>query len=248
MCRMPFDKKKSKNFRPYGICLVAITIVTLMIVGCAGNKGKPDPSDSARKPAAAAKPKMPVADESQLQMEPNHFSNLSALDPQPAKETLQAGLAVVYFYDYFARHLNPLSQGYIDPATSQPGQPIPYLNHQFEREVVFDSGTNRGVAMRMKGLLYLPDTGEYTFRAVSNDGLRIYLDDQMIINDPTQHSDRYAVPAVVDIRVKGWYPLMVEYFQRKGTAAVKFFWRKPGAADFTAIPAQSYAHIPGSAP
>ncbi len=248
MCRMPSDKKKSKNFRPYGICLVAFTIVALIIVGCAGNRGKPDSSDSAREPAAAANPKMPVADESQLQTQPNHYSNLSALDPQPVKATLQAGLAVVYFYDYFARHLNPLSQGKLDPATGQPGQPIPYLNHQFEREVVFDSGTNRGVAMRMQGLLYLPDTGEYTFRALSNDGLRIYLSDQMIINDPTQHSDRYAVPAVVDIRKKGWYPLMVEYFQRKGTAAVKFLWRKPGAADFTAVPAQSYAHIPGSAP
>jgi hypothetical protein len=70
----------------------------------------------------------------------------------------------------------------------------------------------------------------------------------MIINDPTQHSDRYAVAAVVDIKKKGWYPLKVEYFQRKGTAAIKFLWRKPGDEDFSAVTAQSYAHIPGSAP
>jgi hypothetical protein len=245
---MPSKKKKSRNFHWYGICFLAITIAAFMTAGCAGSKAKPTPTDSARIPAAAAGPKMPVADESRLQLEPNHYAGLSPLDPQPAEGALQAGLAVVYFYDFFARHLNPLSQGKIDPATGEPGQPIPYLNHQFAREVVFDSGTNRGVAMRMKGLLYLPDEGEYTFRALSNDGLRIYLSDQMIINDPTQHSDRYAVQAVVDIKKKGWYPLMVEYFQRKGTAAVKFFWRKPGAADFTAVPAQSYAHIPGSAP
>jgi hypothetical protein len=245
---MPSKKKKSIKFYRYGICFLAIAAAALMTAGCAGSKAKSVSPDSTRNPAAAADPKMSVADESRLQLEPNHYADLSPLDPQPAEGALQTGLAVVYFYDYFARHLNPLSQGKLDPATGQPGQPIPYLNHQFEREVVFDSGTNRGVAMRMQGLLYLPDTGEYTFRALSNDGLRIYLSDQMIINDPTQHSDRYAVPAVVDIRKKGWYPLMVEYFQRKGTAAVKFFWRKPGAADFAAVPAQSYAHISGSAP
>lgn len=245
---MPSKKKKSKNFQRYGICLLAIAIAVFITAGCAGSKAKTASPDASREPAAAADPKIPVADESRLQLEPNHYSDLSSLDPQPVEEALQAGLAVVYFYDYFARHLNPLSQGKLSPATGQPGQPIPYLNHQFGREVVFDSGTNRGVAMRMEGLLYFADTGEYTFRALSNDGLRIYLSDQMIINDPTQHSDRYAVPAIVNVTKKGWYPLMVEYFQRKGTAAVKFFWRKPGAADFVAVPAQSYAHIPGSAP
>jgi hypothetical protein len=243
---MTSKKKKSKSFQRYEICLLAVAITVLMIVGCAGSKTKPASPDSTPKPAAAAKSKIPVPDESRLQLEPNHFADLTPLDPQPAEGALQAGLAIVYFYKYFARHLNPLSKGEVYPPIGRPGPPIPSLNHQFGKEEVFDSGANRGVAMRMEGLLYFPDTGEYTFRALSNDGLRIYLSEQMIIDDPTQHSDRYAVQAVVDIRYKGWYPLMVEYFQRKGTAAIKLFWRKPGAADFVAVPPQSYAHIPGA--
>lgn len=248
MCRLPSIKKKSENFHRYEICLLAIGIAVLMIVGCAGSKTKTASADATPKLATAADAKIPVADESRLQLEPNHFADLSPLDPQPAGGSLKAGLAVVYFYDYFARHLNPLSQGKLYPASGEAGQPIPYLNHQFGREAVFDSGTNRGVAMRMKGLLYFAHTGEYTFRALSNDGLRIYISDQLIIDDPTQHSDRYAVQAVVNIRKKGWYSLMVEYFQRKGTAAIKFLWRKPGAVEFAAVPAESFAHIPGAAP
>ena len=79
MCRMPSNKKKSKKCRLYGICLVAFTIVVLIIIGCAGNRGKSDSSDSARRPAAAANPKMPVADESQLQTQPNRVSSRAKL-------------------------------------------------------------------------------------------------------------------------------------------------------------------------
>ena len=96
----------------------------------------------------------------------------------------------------------------------------------------------------MKGLIQFPTPGEYAFRALSNDGIRVYIGDVLIIEDPAQHSDRYAVQAVVTIRRAGWYPLAVEYFQRKGTASLGLFWRTPSAGDFAPVPADSYGHLP----
>jgi hypothetical protein len=152
---------------------------------------------------------------------------------------------VTYYFKFFERHLDALSAFAASPAhLRQAGRPILYLNHRFGKQEVFDSGTNRGVAMRMKGLIRFPQPGEYMFRALSNDGLRIRIGDALIIDDPSQHSDRYAVQAVVAINQAGWYPLAAAYFQRKGTASIALFWRRPEAKDFAPVPAESYAHLP----
>ena len=220
------------------LAMVFVSMMILITAGCAGRAGQGKTAGSAGQ-EAVGKP-----DEAQLQLPPLRFVELSPAEPQPNVDQLRPGLTVVYYYDYFARHLDPFTNGSIYADGGTAGKPIPYLNHRFGREEVFDSGTNRGVAMRMKGLIRLPTSGEYTFRALSNDGLRVRIADTLIIDDPTQHSDRYAIQAIVTVRQAGWYDLMVEYFQRKGTASIGLFWRSPGAKDFAAIPPESFAHTP----
>jgi len=172
------------------------------------------------------------------------FANLEPADPQPDGDSLSPGLSVIYYFSYFDRHLDPLAAIADTPGRGRAGKPIPYLNHSFGKEEVFDSGANRGVAMRMEGLIRFPKTGTYTFRAISNDGVRIDIGEVRIIDDPDQHSDRYAVQADVVIRQPGWYRLKVEYFQRKGTATIGLLWRTPAKEDFEPVPAANYAHLP----
>ncbi len=219
--------------RVFALMLVCVTI------GCtaAGNPGT--------LAGSAGKETIAEPDESQLQVPPLRFTELMPVDPQPTDDSLRPGLAVTYFLEYFERHLDKLSAFTASPVViKRVGKPIPYLNHRFGREEVFDSGTNRGVAMRMGGLIRFPKPGEYTFRALSNDGLRVYIGDTRIIDDPTQHSDQYAVQAVAVIGRTGWYPLKVEYFQRKGTASIALFWQTPAASGFVPVPAANYAHLP----
>ena len=220
------------------MALIIAWMFLCITVGCAGRADRGKSVDTASPDAAKA------PDESRLQLPAQRFADLMPADPQPKDGALRPGLSVVYYFDYFARHLDPLTTGSVPSVSGVTGKPIPYLNHRFGQGDVFDSGTNRGVAMRMKGLIRFPTPGDYTFRALSNDGLRIRIGDAMIIDDPTQHSDRYAVQAVVAIREAGWYPLTVEYFQRKGTASIGLYWHTPEASDFAPVPAASYAHLP----
>jgi hypothetical protein len=224
--------------------IFGFVFITFLVIACTSPPQKPATADSKIKEKAASKQKLSVPDESQLQMPPNFVTGLSPLRPQPDKSALQPGLSVAYFYDYFARHLDPLTKGNLADREGRRGKTIPYLNHQFGRGEVFDSGTNRGVAMRMNGFIHFPQSGEYIFRALSNDGVRIYVSAHMIIDDPSQHSDRYSIQAVVEINEPGWYPMRVEYFQRKGTATIKLFWQRPFADDFEVVPAEFYAHTP----
>jgi hypothetical protein len=80
--------------------------------------------------------------------------------------------------------------------------------------------------------------------ALSNDGIRVEICSKMILTDPDVHSDRLSPQVLIDIPKPGWYPILVQYFQRKGTAAIELQWKLPGKAEFSVIPAEAYAHIP----
>ena len=159
-------------------------------------------------------------------------------------ELLAKGLSVVYYLEFFERHLDQIPENESSSYIRKTGKPIFELNHQFGKEEVFNTGTKRGVAMRMQGYLVIKDTGDYQFQALSNDGVNVALGGKLVIADPEQHSDRLSNIGHVTFDKKGHYPLLVEYFQRKGTAALKLFWKTPGSEEFIPIPSNAYVHLP----
>lgn len=165
---------------------------------------------------------------------------VQGIAPAPVdSEGLQPGLAATYYLDFFKRHLKHL------PSESEPGtrgKPIMQINHQFDKKVVFGSGYNRGVGMRLTGFIHFDDTGVYEMQALSNDGMILYIDNKQVISDPEQHADRMSNIGYVTIDKEGWYTMKLEYFQRKGTAALKLFWQTPGDDKQVPVPAKAYAH------
>ena len=240
-------KHQGKQRLLFGIAgfLPALMLVALSLVGCAGSEPVKTPPEGEPQPLITLSENMPTADATNLKLPPRLLTGLSPINPQPADAALVPGLAVAYFFNYKHRHLNPLTKGNVPNKKGKPGKPIPFLNHDFERNEVFDSGTNRLVALRMEGLLHFSESGTYTLLGLANDGIRIYLDDQLIIDDPEWHArgDQYTIGVVTEIAQAGWYRMKVEYNQRKGTAAIGFFWRRPGADAFEPVPAKAYAHI-----
>lgn len=161
-----------------------------------------------------------------------------------AEDHLKPGLASWYYLDFFERDLQLLPKSRYSKYPSFAGKPILQLNHQFGEDKIFDSGTNRGVGMRMTGYIQFAETGQYAMQALSNDGLILYLSGELAINDPEQHADRLSNVAYADVKTPGWYEIVIEYFQRKGTAALKLRWQTPGSAEFVPLPQSVYAHLP----
>jgi len=160
----------------------------------------------------------------------------------PDTTTLEPGLAVLYFDNTFVRHLDALPQGERAKERGRPGAPIPYLNYQFGRSPILDSGTNRGLGMEINGYIRLDRPGTYGFQANSNDGFRLYIDGHLLIDDPNWHSDRLSPEAQLSIAEPGWYSLRARYFQRKGTATIQLYWKPPGQEGFSIVPAKMLAH------
>lgn len=168
------------------------------------------------------------------------------MDDRNIKDRLVPGLQVLYFNGMF-KNVKQIPDG--DRALLEPGrvgQPILLINHQFGENEVFDSGRNRGVGVQMKGYLLLDQQGRYEFQALSNDGVEVIINGNTILIDFDVHSDRLSEVGTLSVEESGWYSLMVKYFQRKGTAALTLYWKKPGKNEFEVVPAWAYGHLPDS--
>lgn len=158
--------------------------------------------------------------------------------------TLQPGLMPRYFAKFMARDVRELPGDEDSPLKTWLGAPIPQLDHQFGEGEVFGSGLSRGVGVRMRGAIHFPLAGTYAFQAFSNDGIEMFLGEMLVLSDPLQHSDRLSKESTVEILVPGWYPVRIDYFQRKGTAALQLFWIPPESGTRAIVPAEAFGHLP----
>jgi hypothetical protein len=156
------------------------------------------------------------------------------------------GLLPIYIYKLF-KSVDEMPKLDIKTTTEKVGGPVLFLDHVFGKEdPIFDSGVSQGIGIQMNGYLKFSEPGKYTLKTKSNDGICIWICDKRIIWHPVIHTDHFSEEVVLDIQKPGWYPLMIKYFQRKGTAAIAMYWKLPGKADFSVIPAEAYSHEPVS--
>ncbi len=71
------------------------------------------------------------------------------------------------------------------------------------------------------------EPGKYRFYARSDDGIRVYLDGNRIINEWHQSGGTEVYTA--DKTLAGSYLLRVEYYEHEGNAKVEFWWEKVGS-------------------
>jgi hypothetical protein len=166
--------------------------------------------------------------------------------PQPQPDQVESGLSVTYVFGKW-RHLDDMPDPDDPPDKKddphRPGPPILKLDHEFGGGKVYDSGRICCVGAHISGMIRFTKAGDYRFRALSNDGARVLVGGQVVVEDPAQHRDRLSVPVTATIDNPGWYPLEVKYFQRKGTASFSLQWRPPGASEFQPIPADAFGRL-----
>ena len=156
---------------------------------------------------------------------PASFTDLKPITPQPPESSIQPGVKVWYFPDFKFQHIGEMPKG----------------------EPPFSWGfAGKEVALQMDGMIKFPEPGEYWMEAYANDGIRVFIDNQRVVNDPYWHSDEFSPKTKLEISTPGWYLFKLQYFQRLGTATLRLLWKKPGDADFSAIPAEAYGHLSGS--
>ncbi len=154
---------------------------------------------------------------------------------------LKPGLAVCYIYA-FVRHIDEIS-GWEDHKDCKPGEPLPELNYSVGKDKVLTSESDEGVIARITGFVHLEQPGFYSFAFESNDGVRLMIGDKLIVEDPDVHADRYSDIGAMEVVEPGWYPLTIQYFERKNTSTLRFFWSPPDVeGTMPIVPASALAH------
>jgi len=164
------------------------------------------------------------------------------LQPQPAAAALQLGLQLLYFEGDF-KHVDNMPKTSDDLAKGRRGAPVANLASSSEDGKMWGIASGAFYGAHLSGLIKL-EAGEYAFLANSNDGVRILLDRAVVVDDPDVHADHLSAPVKVAIGKSGWYPITVQYFQRRGAARLEFFWQSPNAGAPVIVPASALAHLP----
>ncbi|MEO7939363.1 MAG: PA14 domain-containing protein [Burkholderiaceae bacterium] len=160
--------------------------------------------------------------------------------PTAAAERKPA-LAVCYMYK-FIRHVDEIAE-WAKTLKCEPGAPLPVLDFYGGTSTVLTSKSDDGVLARITGFIHLDKAGAYKFAFESNDGVRLTIDGKKIVEDPGVHDDQFSDLGTMDVSKPGWYPLAIDFFERKSTWTLRFLWRQPGVqGDLSPVPATALAH------
>lgn len=151
------------------------------------------------------------------------------------------GLAVCYMYK-FIRHVDEIAE-WGKTLECEPGAPLASLDFDGGSSKVLTSKAEDGVLARITGFIHLDKAGAYKFAFESNDGVRLKIDDKMIVEDPGVHDDQFSELATLEVTKPGWHPLSIDFFERKSTWTLRFVWRPPGVeGDLSPVPSAFLAH------
>lgn len=164
---------------------------------------------------------------------------------------LQPGLAVRYYFGMFDFMWE--MERMVRSRPGHPGDPILKIDTFFDEydEKVFTADRTQGVGALISGLMHFPEAGLYHMAVLSNDGIRIELGGKFLFEDPDKHlnGNRMSDPIPVEIAQPGWYPININYFQKKGTWALDLLWAKPGeqiGEELPIVPQEAYGHLPNT--
>ncbi len=101
-------------------------------------------------------------------------------------------------------------------------------------------------ALQAEGYLYLEKDDNILLTLASDDGSRLFLDGQLLINHDGWHG---STPKEAEVALRaGYHPIRVEYFQAGGGRGLSLQWTRSGSPETKAIPIQNFAHMRGGDP
>ncbi|MBL7259313.1 family 16 glycoside hydrolase [Paractinoplanes lichenicola] len=96
-------------------------------------------------------------------------------------------------------------------------------------------GLNDNFVTHALANLTAPAAGAYTFRLVSDDGSKLYIDDALVVDHDGLHDVEPPGEGTVELTA-GVHKLRVEHFDKTGGQRLTLSWKTPGAGDFEVVP------------
>jgi len=179
-----------------------------------------------------------------LEVKDVESSDSVALDPDPVKFTFTAGsgnglMASFWNFDVVANG-NAFPTGPAAVVRQDAQVDFDWVNASPSAGVGADS-----FAVRWEGFVEAPSTGNYTFWTQSDDGVRLWVNGNLVIDNWTLHSATWNSAAPVALQAGQRYALRMEMFERGGQAVARLHWQTPGNPARVAVPSSQLFGCPG---
>ena len=89
----------------------------------------------------------------------------------------------------------------------------------------------------IEGFILAPTSGNYQFETYSDDGVRVHVNNQLVINNWTNHATTRNTGSVT--LQSGWHPIRIAMYEWGGYARLTFKWRPPNQSVFSFPPAEN---------
>ncbi len=165
---------------------------------------------------------------------------ISVTTASVAEDKLTPGIRASYWYAEF-EHVD----AFVKVAEKKQGwtpAPIAALDKCDANGKLYEAGVIENYAIKGTGFVRFPKEGEWKVAMKSNDGIRVFLDGKLAIEDPAVHGDRMSKPISVTVPAAGLVPMEFFYFQKKGSACLQLHWQGPGEAAMSIVPGTALLH------
>ena len=82
-------------------------------------------------------------------------------------------------------------------------------------------------SIRWTGFMKPEHSGTYSIHTVTDDGVRLWVGDELLIDDWNPHPPKEN-SANVNLQAEGYYPIKMEFFEGGGGAMARLLWTPPG--------------------
>ena len=106
------------------------------------------------------------------------------------------------------------------------------INFEWGNGSPFNDFSKNNFSVRWTTYLKPPVSGEYELLATTDDGVKLYLNDKLLINDWVDHATTTS-SCKINLENGRPYKMVMEYYENGGGAVAKFGWNLPGENQIT---------------
>ena len=92
-------------------------------------------------------------------------------------------------------------------------------------------------SVRWSGKVEATSTGSFQFQTASNDGVRVWINGVLVINNWTNHATTTNNSAAIALTGGTRYAITMEFYDGTGAAVARLRWKRPGQTSYAPIPA-----------
>ncbi|HKU12797.1 MAG TPA: PA14 domain-containing protein [Steroidobacteraceae bacterium] len=94
-------------------------------------------------------------------------------------------------------------------------------------------------SVRWTGEVKASGAGAYRFRTISDDGVRLWVNGVLLVDNWTAHSATTNTSNTITLAANTRYTIKMEYFEQTGSAVAKLQWKLPTSSSYVSIPREA---------